>query len=373
MRQRVETAGATRAAHPPAEPAKSAGELQIAQPMPKQELRSVPVRPENIKLYPPKIAKALLAITREVDPVTKAGYNSFHKYNYQKWEDILEALGPLIAKHGLIIIQSEIAHGGFERDLIEVSYEFTIVNEDGDVWPDKPTITSICKVRDAKGTIDDKAASKCHTQAHKYAMVQIFKIRVAEMADADSDGKPPARRPAPSPDGKIAPHYIQGVEGETAQTWTAKFIGFIKKATSKDELDQWENLNGKLLDLVQERDIPAYNTIVDAMNAREATFTPAPAHPPAASNGGFPGDKPVQQDQDAGIAIPLMLDRQLTDGDRDWLLSLGDAYNQCNTAEEIGSEQESIMLPSEGRVSDHAWLRAVEMTNNHLERVGGKR
>jgi hypothetical protein len=391
LRQRIEIAAANQQPQqriaPPPPAARPAGELPLATPMPRQELKPVPVSERTVKLYPPKIAKALLAITREIDPVQKAGYNTFHKYAYQKWEDILEQLGPLIAKHGLIIMQSETAHGGFERDLIEISYEFIIINEDGDEWPVRPAITAICKVRDSKGVLDDKAASKCHTQAHKYAMVQLFKIRVADMADHDAGEngqKAPARR-APAPNGKMAPHYVQGVEGDTAETWSEKFIKFIEKAASQEELDQWDKMNGKLIDLCQQRDVNVYNKIVDAMTARAATFAP-PAEQqeqktdpissgPASSkaNGGFPGDTPMTQQHhqqpETSDEIPLALDRKLTENDREWLMELNEGFAECTTLDAIASVQDSIMMPAQGSVTPHAWKRAETLADSHVLRV----
>lgn len=384
MRQRIETQTVQRVPSPPPAEERPAGQLPMATPMPRQELRPVPVRDVAVKMYPIKIAKSILAITRAMQPVEKAGFNKFHGYKYPKWEDILEQLGPLIAEHGLIIIQSETSHGGFERDLIEISYEFTIVNEDGDVWPDRPTITSICKVRDQKGIIDDKAASKCHTQAHKYALVQLFKIRTADLVEHDANepnrGGPQQqqRRPVPSPSGKVAPHYLQGVEGETAQTWAEKFIALVTKADTIEELNDWDHFNGKLLDLCKERDVPTFNKIVDTMNARERAITAkAPAETkqpaPVTNGGGFPGDKPAAaspaQASTTSDQIPIALDRKLTDRDREWLMSLAEAFTQCNSIEEIGSEQDSLMMPSQGTVPAHAWNRACDLVDQHIERV----
>lgn len=376
MRQRIETQPAQRVPSPPPATERPAGQLPMATPMPKQELQPVPVRDVAVKMYPMKIAKAILAITRNMQPVQKRGINQFHKYAYPKWEDILEELGPLIAENGLIIVQSEIAHGGFERDLIEISYEFTIVNEDGDVWPDRPTITSICKVRDSKGVLDDKAASKCHTQAHKYALVQLFKIRTADLVEHDGGDAPQQqqqRRPVPSPSGKVAPHYIQGVEGETAQTWAEKFIGFVNKAETAAELDDWDHCNGKLLDLCKERDAATFNKIVDAMNAREASLSKPKPDPISSGKPAdvFPGDTkmvstPAETKENQ---IPFMLDRKLSDSDRDWLMSLHEAFQQCGSVEEIGSEQDSIMSPAQGTVSPHAWQRASDLLDQHIERV----
>lgn len=383
MRARIETAVASQPATTgdPGNGNVPATQLPMRTPMPNGERQTVQVRSDPVpavKLYPPKIAKALLDITRKISPIQKAGINDFHKYAYPKWEDIRDELWPLMSAAGLIVIQNEISHEGLTTDMIAITYSFTILNDDGDVWPVTIERTAVCKIRDGKGVLDDKAASKCGTQAEKNAMVQLFKIRTEDVYEVDNQGKVHAGarrvRPAPSPDGKIGPHYVQPLEGDSAEVWSAKFIAFISKATSIAELDQWDEHNGKLLDRIKNNPDTAavFNRIVDAMNAREATFKPAKPAAQAAQvqNGGFPGDKSApKKAEEAGI--PINLDRQLSEGERDWLMSLVDAYRQCTTTEEIGAEQDSIMLPAEGTVSDHAWLRAVELTEQHNTRVGG--
>lgn len=334
------------------------------------------------KKYHPKIAKAILTISRSITPVDKGGWNDFHKYRYPKWEDVNEQLAPLIVQHGLIIEQSETAHGGFAADLIEISYEFTIINEDGDVWPDKPQITAICKVRDKNGTIDDKAASKCHTQAAKYMLTSLFKIRVAEMADADADPRTPPpvrRRPVPAPNGKLPPHLIQVIKDEAAADWAKRFTNFIVKADSVAEIDGWYNANVTVFKKLEEKgaDDPGfqavYDGLLDAMDARTEELGGAKQEAPKGD--GFPGDKPAPTrapppDQ-ADANIPWSLDRRLTDNDRDWLLSLKEAFDQCHDVESIAAEQESMMMPSEGIASPYVWEKAVALVAQNIERING--
>lgn len=396
-RERVQTA-APRTAPPPPADHLPASQLPMATPMPNGERVLVPVRSEPIKLYPPKIAKALLAVSRKIQPVEKAGINDFHKYAYPKWEDIRDELWPLMNDAGLIVIQNEISHEGLTTDMIAITYGFTILNEDGDVWPVTIERTAVCKIRDGKGVLDDKAASKCGTQAEKNAMVQLFKIRTEDVYEVDQEGKvnknSQRRRPVPAPDGRVAPHYIQGVKGETAQTWTAKFIAFIQKAASVEELEQWDELNGKPLDLVQERDGTLYNTIIDAVEAREQALTGgkrvAPPPPPTtATASGFPGDKkvdPISSGADDGLEIPAALDRRekksaitsiadainaISDKDRDWLMSLEEAFKECGDFETLTEEQHSRMSPSKDHVSGTVWNKAMDILNKHIERVNG--
>jgi len=358
-------------------------EQRTAAPVTRQTV-TAPAAPPT-KAYPPKIAKAILAISRKIQPVEKAGINDFHRYAYPKWEDIRDELWPLVNENGLIIIQNEKAHEGLTSDMVAFTYDFTILNEDGDVWPDKPEVTAICKIRDAKGTLDDKAASKCRTQAEKNAMVQIFKIRTEDVYEVDNEGKvnknSPRRRQVPSPDGKVAPHSIAIVSGEAPEAWATRFKTFLAKAATTEEVDAWYNANLPVFKRLEEKEEykAVYDGLVDAMDAR-ANAISAPAQSQqakpqveqkaAAGADDFPGDKPMRTAPD--IDIPIDLDRMLTEQEKDWMLQISEAYQQCSNAAELAAEQASIMFPSKDTVSDHAWSRAKALTKQHLERVQGQ-
>ena len=133
--------------------------------------------------YPAKIARAVIAITREMEAVEKAGRNQFQNYRYQRWQDISEGLSPLLAKHGLMMVQSEQSRSLLEQNekgsVLAIVYHFSLVHESGEMAPPVEW-TAIQRLRDQKGTTDDKAAAKCHTQAEKYFCIKQFKIRVAE-------------------------------------------------------------------------------------------------------------------------------------------------------------------------------------------------
>lgn len=297
--------------------------------------------------YPPSLTKAILAITASINPVAKTGWNEFHKYAYRRFEDVFEELVPLLVQHGIIIEQTEIARGGLESDLIFITYAFTIIHADGNVWPNRPELTAICKIRDAKGIIDDKAASKCNTQAQKYFYTSFFKIRTADVSEADHDAGPrpkAAPRRAPSPDGKVAPHMIPVVKGEAPETWGDRFKAAINKAASVDELNQWYDVNASIFERLASKEEykEAYASLIDAMDAREAQLTGKPA---GTEEKGF----------DAA----------------EWLESLENAFSGCEDAMSIAEEQERLMLPMKGKVSATIWKQALELVDNNLKRVTG--
>jgi ERF superfamily len=168
--------------------------------------------------YPPKIAKSILAITREVGHVEKRGRHEFHKFKYPTWEDVIEALSPLLAEHGLICIQAEKSRHLIEDNdkgsTLSVVYGFSFVNEDGETWPEVEW-TALARLRDQKGITDDKAATKCHSQAEKFFLMKQFKIRT-EDETPDSD----------LPKKDVRPHY-------------EKLCKEIMACDSEDAMRQW--------------------------------------------------------------------------------------------------------------------------------------
>ncbi len=84
---------------------------------------------------------------------------------------------------------------------------------------------------------------------------------------------------------------------------------------------------------------------------------------------GFPGDKPMPPAADAPGEIPWGIDRKLSDNDREWLMSLKEAFEQCSDVEEIAAEQESIMAPAHDSVSAYVWKKASDLMDQHIERV----
>ena len=139
--------------------------------------------------YAASIAKAVLSVSREIGTIQKEGFNSFQKYKYTRWEDINEKLSPLLQTHGLIIVQSEINRSLLEENeqgsVLAIVYHFTLVNgETGEQWPPIEW-TSIARLRDSKGVSDDKAATKCHTQAQKFFCVKQFAIVTDDEAVGD--------------------------------------------------------------------------------------------------------------------------------------------------------------------------------------------
>jgi hypothetical protein len=151
------------------------------------------------------IAQAIADITREVGIVPKQGVNAFHRYKYAKMEDVLQALSPVMSKHGLIVIQSEVGKSlSDDGGVIAIEYEFTIaLGGCKELWPDRPHQTGVSRCRDSKGNYDDKAFNKAHTAARKYFLMALFQIATDDDADAGSNDGPQRAAPRPAPNAAL--------------------------------------------------------------------------------------------------------------------------------------------------------------------------
>jgi hypothetical protein len=148
--------------------------------------------------YPARIAQSILSIRESIGPVPKTGVNKTVGYNYYQAEDVFAKVYKATQEHGLIITQSESVREIFDDEgILAITYEYTIINKYGEVWPDRPLRTGMAWLRDESNNPDDKAATKCSTQSEKYFYVKFFNILTKEDHTLDNDRD---RRGAPEAD-----------------------------------------------------------------------------------------------------------------------------------------------------------------------------
>lgn len=264
---------------------------------PQQVASRAPAPPPHSepKHFAGSIAKAILAVAKEIGVIQKGGFNEFQRYKFTRWEDINDKLSPLLAEHGLILHQSEKSRNLLEENdkgsVLAIVYDFTIINERGDQWP--PTeVTAIARLRDQKGITDDKAALKCHTQAEKTFCVKQFKIRSDEHT-IEGENRPQ----------RVADERV------TYQ----KFLDEIKPIDSLVELDQWKAKNldrvrGSLRDTwlgyfniafkEKRADLEGLMEYVDQetgeIQTPAATQTPTPPSPASSPAAAAPPSSPIE-------------------------------------------------------------------------------
>ncbi len=215
--------------------------------------------------------------------IGKDGKNEFHRYNYAKMEDILQRLTPLMAKHGLVVFQTEIDRTMFDDDrAVAVRYAFTIVHSSGEVWPEHPVQTGLSRCRDSKGGFDDKSFNKAHTAARKYFLLALFQIPTGDDDDEDKGGNdaPPQRTapksrvpsPPPAPAAPAEPHAFSAA---STSDWAGKMLDYIAAAKTADEIVLWDEMNRNNLQRLAQKDPARLKTVMAAMKARREELTPA--------------------------------------------------------------------------------------------------
>lgn len=111
----------------------------------------------------------------------KGQYNSFGKYKYRSCEDILEAVKPLNAKHGVVLTVGD--------EVVEISNRFyvkataTLVDiESGE----KVTNTALAREDDAKKGMDgSQITGTASSYARKYCLNGLYCIDDTKDADTD--------------------------------------------------------------------------------------------------------------------------------------------------------------------------------------------
>lgn len=135
----------------------------------------------------------------------KGQYNSFGKYKYRSCEDILEAVKPLNAKHGVVLTVGD--------EVVEISNRFyvkataTFVDiESGE----KIINTALAREDDAKKGMDgSQITGTASSYARKYCLNGLFCIDDTKDADTDEYRAQQERKPQER-------QYVKVVNGRTA-------------------------------------------------------------------------------------------------------------------------------------------------------------
>lgn len=140
----------------------------------------------------------------------KGQYNSFGKYKYRSCEDILEAVKPLNAKHGVVLTVGD--------EVVEISNRFyvkataTFVDiESGE----KIINTALAREDDAKKGMDgSQITGTASSYARKYCLNGLFCID--DTKDADTDEYRHQQERKPQENKPQEPQYVKVVNGRTA-------------------------------------------------------------------------------------------------------------------------------------------------------------
>ena len=131
------------------------------------------------------VHQRLVAILAELPAIGKTTLNPQQKFMYRSHDDVLNALNPLLAKHGVYVVpdvidrvtaQRETARGSVMYE-VNLHVRYTFLGVEGD-W-----VTASAW---GEGTdMGDKATNKAMTMAFKAVLGQVFAVSTEETVDAD--------------------------------------------------------------------------------------------------------------------------------------------------------------------------------------------
>lgn len=145
----------------------------------------------------PLIYEAISKAMAEIGAIGKEKRNQQQGFQYRGIDDVMNALYPVLSKHGLFLAPEVLEHHREERQtqrggnliysILKVRY--TLYAADGS----SVSATVIGEGMDSA----DKSSNKALSVAMKYAMFQLFCIPTEEMIEPDSE-TPPESIPAPA-------------------------------------------------------------------------------------------------------------------------------------------------------------------------------
>ena len=327
------------------------------------------------------VAEALANIMLEIGnaPVEKKGENTFHHYKYAKMQDVLVALTPMMSRHGIIILQTEIGRDMFDNGAaISVTYEFTIAHKSGDVWPQKIQQTGLCNARHNNNKFDDKAINKCHTAARKYFLLALFQVPTEDQDDADADGDGGGQRqsnqggqqqrrsagvPSASQSNNNGTQQArQGNVTTTSQTaaqkpdaegripltghginsWTKVYIEALKNTKSEAEMKRLDVANEEALGKIHASQHDVYKSIekvwrehLAILNSGGQPENPSPAAPDeAAGAASSDAQAPAAEGEEAGEIVTVPDPNQSPDEFLNWCKEILDGVTDPLKLEE---------------------------------------
>lgn len=189
----------------------------------------------------PSIHVLMARILGELPAIGKNSYNEQQKFHFRGIDDVMNALNPLLAKHGVFFVPDVVERIDSERAtrsgsamyVVNLHVRFRFYGPNGDFieasgW--------------GEGTdMGDKATNKAMTGAMKYVLFQAFAISTEEASENDGDNASPEQTSG-SRRAQHAPLAEQFVPSSVAEKLTARMNALpdeAKKACKKEFAEQF--------------------------------------------------------------------------------------------------------------------------------------
>lgn len=165
-----------------------------------ERLADSPHAPEQP--YERTVYERMVAIIDALPAIGKTQQNTQQNFMFRGHDDVMNALNPLLAKHGVFIVPDVLERvtgerlTGNNKTMYEVNLHvrFTFYGAGGD---------SFTASGWGEGTdMGDKATNKAMTMAFKYVVAQAFALATEELSDADAGSPEDTTRGAPTAGGR---------------------------------------------------------------------------------------------------------------------------------------------------------------------------
>ncbi len=152
-----------------------------------------------------KVAAALLAVQREIEPVVKDASNPIQKNRYATLGAITDYVRPVLARHNLSIIQSvaDERYSPANGTLMAFSVETILLHESGE-WVRNRVVVAVAEIGKEERRTTAQTAGSSITYGRRYGLSAILALTT----DEDDDGNGGSRQR------KAARKQSRGLVGE---------------------------------------------------------------------------------------------------------------------------------------------------------------
>jgi hypothetical protein len=148
---------------------------------------------------PPNVAAAISKVMAGVPKLQRGETNTHGQYKFASIDDFLEAVRPLCAESGLIILQdeasSEMLDGvdkyGKPKRWLSVTYSFTLAHSSGETWAHRPTRSIV---------VDASMGSQAYGAAQSYTL-KLFERSLFQIATGEKGQDVDEHAPVDLPNG----------------------------------------------------------------------------------------------------------------------------------------------------------------------------
>ena len=181
----------------------------------------------------------------DIGAIGKDSVNQQQKFRYRGIDAVMNALNPVLQKHGLFVIPEVLSQVREERATTNGgTLKYSILTVKYTMYaPDGSSVSAV--VLGEGMDSGDKASNKAMSVAFKYAMFQLFCIPTEEMVDPDSETPPdnyPRKREAAPPSQEPKKQAPAPAQGTAAKTMKALMNSALLAYGTKEAPAKFEEL-----------------------------------------------------------------------------------------------------------------------------------